>query len=81
MLFQKVVAFCYSSQTVVCVSSWIIPIITWHICQTIVDCLALIATICVLNQSKGHWVVSDALNSAITISSKLKEEIGKLHKP
>jgi hypothetical protein len=30
--------------------------------------------ICVFNQSKGHWVLSDALNSTISTYLKFKEE-------
>jgi len=32
-------------------------------------------TTCVLHQSCGHWVISDALHFAITMSLKLKEEV------
>jgi hypothetical protein len=58
------------------VSSPVPLIITWHICQTIIDCLFLVVIACVLNQSKDHWLLSDALNSAIIMSSKLKENVG-----
>jgi hypothetical protein len=30
----------------------------------------------VLNQSKDHWSFGDALNNAITMNSKLKEDVG-----
>jgi hypothetical protein len=48
--------------------------LTWHIFQIIVDDLSLVMFICVLNQSKGHWVLSNTLNSAISTCLKLKEE-------
>ncbi len=51
-------------------------IITWHICQTIVDCLSLIIIAYFLNQSKDHLLLNDALNNAITMSSKLEEGVG-----
>jgi hypothetical protein len=38
--------------------------------------LFLIVITCVLNQSNGHWLLSDALNFTITTSLKLKEEVG-----
>jgi hypothetical protein len=31
-----------------------------------------------LNQSRGHWLLSNALNVIITMSLKLKEEFGIL---
>ncbi len=75
-IFRKAIVLCYSSQTIVHVSSQVPPIITWHICQTIVDCLSLVIIACVLNQSKDHQLLNDALNNAITMSSKLKEDVG-----
>ncbi len=69
LLFQKAIELCYNSQIVVRVFVWIPPIITWHICQRIV-------TTCVLNQSKDHQLLSDVLNNAIIMSSKLKEDVG-----
>jgi hypothetical protein len=76
LLFQKVIVLCYSSQIVIRVYGWVPHVITWHICQTIVDCLFPIVIAYVLNQSKDHWLLDDALNNAITMSSKLKEDVG-----
>jgi hypothetical protein len=50
------------------------PPLTWHISQIIVDVLFSIVSVCVLNQSHGHWLLSNVLNVAITMSLKLKEE-------
>lgn len=39
------------------------------------DCLSLlVSTHCVLNQSCGHWLFSDALHSTISMILRLKEE-------
>jgi hypothetical protein len=38
--------------------------------------LFLIVIVYVLNQSKDHWLLGDALNNAITMNSKLKEDVG-----
>jgi hypothetical protein len=76
LIFRKAIVLCYSSQNIVRVSNQVPPIITWHICQTMVDCLSLVIIACVLNQSKDHRLLNDALNSAITMSSKSKEDVG-----
>jgi hypothetical protein len=52
----------------------VFPPLTWHIFQIIVDALSLVMFICVFNQSKGHWVLSDALNSTLFTCLKFKEE-------
>ncbi len=49
--------------------------------QIIIDCLFPIVITCVLNQSRGHWLLKDALHVAITMNLKLKEEICNLHSP
>lgn len=41
----------------------------------------LIVITCVLNQSRGHWLLKNALHVAITMNLKLKEEISNLHTP
>ncbi len=58
------------------VTSHVPPLLTWHISQIVVDVLSLVISACVLNQSHGHWLLSNALNVKITMSLKLKEEYG-----
>ncbi len=48
------------------------PPLTWHICPIIVNFLSLIVTAYVLSQYKGHWLLNDALNCAISISLKFR---------
>jgi hypothetical protein len=47
-------------------------LLTWHIFQIIVDVLSPIVSTCVLNQSRGHWLLSDVLDYAIYICLKLR---------
>jgi hypothetical protein len=44
-----------------------------HVYQIIVDILFLVVTVCVFNQSHGHWLLSSALNATITMTLKLKD--------
>jgi hypothetical protein len=50
------------------------PPLTCHIFQIIVDAISPIMFVCVLNQFKCHWLLNDALNYAIFIYWKLKDE-------
>jgi len=50
-----------------------------HISQIIVDCLFHIVTTCVLNWSRGHWLLNDAIHIAIIINFKLKEKFNNPH--
>jgi hypothetical protein len=51
------------------------PPLTWHICHIIVDFFGPFVFACILNEFRGHWVLSDGLNFAISMSLKLGDEI------
>jgi hypothetical protein len=51
------------------------PPLTWYICRIIVDFLSLVVFTYILNQSPRHWLLSDALNSSISMNLKFKDEI------
>ncbi len=51
------------------------PPLKWHIFRIIVGFFGPIMFACILNQSKGHWLLNDALNSAISMSLKFRDEI------
>ncbi len=49
-------------QNFVKINARVPPLLTWHICHIIVDSLGPVVSTCILNQSRGHWLLSDALN-------------------
>ncbi len=69
--FRAIIFLCYSQQIAMKVTSCVPPLLTWHISQKIIDVLSSVVSACVLNQSRGHWLLSNALNVTITMSSKL----------
>jgi hypothetical protein len=73
----------YRRQNLVKMIAQMPPLLTWRICQIIVNSFSPIITICVLNQFRGHWLLNDALSSTISISLKLRIEPGNafLFKP
>jgi len=48
----------------------------WIIVKAITSVLNLVVTICVMNQSQGHWLLSDALSTFIapTLNMEAKFE-------
>ncbi len=72
--FQYAIVFYYNKQIVVKIIGLVPPSLTWQIFQKIVDYLSLLVFACVLNQSSGHWLLSDDLHSAISTNLKLREE-------
>jgi hypothetical protein len=74
MQFKNTIMFCYSRHSLVRITIRVPPLLTWHICQIVVDYLSLVVTTCVINQSRGHWLLSDAFHFAISTSLKLKKK-------
>jgi hypothetical protein len=51
------------------------PPLTWHIYHIIVDSFGPVVFAFILHQYKGHWLLNDTLNIAISMSLKFKDEI------
>jgi len=71
---RSTIVFCYNKQTTTRVIGQTPPPLTWQIFQTIIDYFFPIMFACVFNQSHGHWLLSDALHSTISMNLKLKKE-------
>ncbi len=67
--------FCYNKQNNLRVTLKMPPLLTWHISQIIVDCLHHFVSVCISNQCRVHLLLSDALNFAMFMSLKFKDEI------
>jgi len=52
--------------------------LTWHISQIIIDILISIVITCILNESRGHYLLTNVLNVAIFMSLKPKKEMNHL---
>jgi hypothetical protein len=48
---------------------------TWAICEVVVETLLLIVKQCVLNQTRGYWLLSNALNAAFLIIVCMQNQI------
>jgi hypothetical protein len=72
--FKDLIILCYSRQNIVRRSGKVPPLLSWHISKIIMDSLSLVVTTCVLNQPKSQWLLSYALQSAIIMCLKFKEE-------
>jgi hypothetical protein len=49
----------------------VLPPLTWHISQIIIDVLSSFVNAYVLNQYCGHWLIFGVLNAMVTLSLKL----------
>jgi len=72
--FRFAILFNYNKQIVMIVIGQMPPPLTWQISHIIVDLFSSIVYACVCNQSCGHWLLSDVVHFAISMSLKLKEE-------
>ena len=72
--FWSAINLCYSRQNVALqarVPSWQ----TWAITNALVNTLSMVVSACVLNQSRGHWLLSDALHAAITMTLQFQPDL------
>jgi hypothetical protein len=74
LLFHSAIVICCSKHIIVKVICRVLPLLTWQICQIIVNCLFPIVLACVLNELDGHWLLGDALHFTISMNLRLKEE-------
>jgi hypothetical protein len=47
----------------------------WAIIKTIISCMNPIVSACVMNQSRRHWLLSNALTTTINISRNMEAEV------
>jgi hypothetical protein len=73
--FKDSIILCYNMQNNVKISGRVPPLLTWQISHIIVDCFYPIVGACVLNQFSSHWLLYDALQYAIIMCLKIKEEV------
>ncbi len=50
----------------------------WAIVKIIIHCLNVMVMVCVMNQSKGHWLLSNALAIAIILIVVMQFEANPL---
>ncbi len=74
MQFKDVFIFYYNKKKVIKISGKVSLFIAWQIFKIILDSHSLVLNTCVLNQPNGHWLLSYALQSTISMCLKFKEE-------
>ena len=71
--FRATISLCYSRQTMALQNR--VPLgQTWAVVEAISSTLSPVVSACVLNQSRGYWLLSDALASTIFMSVKFEME-------
>ncbi len=50
----------------------------WAIVETIIVCLNLVVITCVLNQSRGHWILFDVLVIEINVIMAMESQPNSL---
>ncbi len=73
--YYEAIVHSYNKQIVARINVFVPPPPTWHVAQIVVDVLSLIVSACVLKQCDGHWILSYAFHFAITMNTKLMEEL------
>jgi hypothetical protein len=78
--FKDAIILCYIKENIVKIIMRVPLLRTLHISQIIMNFLSPIVSVCVLNQfSNNHWLLFDALQHAITMCLRCKEEFTNPH--
>jgi len=73
--FKKTIFLCYDRQKIVTLQQGVLKAQVWAIAKAIISCLNFIVSACVMNQSKRHWLLSDALTIVVNISFNIKAKV------
>jgi len=65
--FKVVILLCYGKEKTLSLQQSILKAQVWAIAKIILACLNLVVIICVLNQSRGHWLLFDILMIKINV--------------
>jgi len=63
--FKETIILCYNMENFVKMNAKVPPLMTWHTCWIIINSFSHVVSPCIMNQSRRHWLLSDALNFAI----------------
>jgi hypothetical protein len=75
---KNAIILCYGMQKFVALQQKIPKAQVWAIIEAIIFILNLVIFICVMNHNRGHWLLSDALTTAITLTMEMEAQLLKL---
>jgi hypothetical protein len=75
--FKKAILLCYGQQKNNCFKAkGFLKVEIWAIIKAFTSILNRVVSICVMNQSEGHWLLSDVLNKCINLTLTLEVKVG-----
>lgn len=76
--FKNVRMLCHGRHKYVDLQQKVLKVEVWTIVETITSTFNLVVLACVMNQSNGHWLFSNALTIVITIIMNMEVELLQL---
>ena len=79
VLFQETLAYrnaitlCYARQASTQLQSRVPLAIHWAVAKAVSDVLSPVVSQCVINQTRGYWLLSDAIIAAMSIATMMEE--------
>jgi hypothetical protein len=70
--FKHIIALCYGRQQALALQGRVPSSQVWAIAQIVVDTLGHVVQQCVLNQSRGYWLLLDALVATISLVCQMQ---------
>ncbi len=76
--FNNAIILCYGKQKFVVLQQKIPKVQVWAIVEAITFTLNPVISTCVMNHIKGHWLLLDALTTAITFTMEMEAQLLEL---
>jgi hypothetical protein len=76
--FKNAIILCYGMQKSIALQQIVPKARVWAIVEAITFTLNLIVFACVMNQSRGHWLLSNALTICITFTMEMEAQLLEL---
>ncbi len=73
--FKNAIILCYGNQKYVVLQQKISKAQVWVIVEAITSTLNLVMFTCVMNHNRGHWLLLDALTTAITLTMEMEVQL------
>jgi hypothetical protein len=73
--FKNAIILCYGRQKSIALQQRALKAQVWAIAEAITFTLNLVAYACVMNQSRGHWLLSNALTISITLTMEMEAQL------
>jgi hypothetical protein len=73
--YRDAINLCYGRQETLELQGRVPDAQMWAVCKALIETMLLVVKQCILNQTHGYWLISNALHVAFSINVSMQMEI------